>query len=284
MDLLERIIGEFQTGAPTITTDDALLALNLGLWEISEILFGLRDGTISVDDARRQLGPLIPGFPTGLTPTQEDILGADWDRASIERAIGQLWSHLGIDPLRSQVGPLGGVQFGAGPGYGLPGVLGQLGVGRPQLFRNSETGQVFLLQQGKLHAVTTPGLASASQLERMGITNPQDIISVTPEVLEQFGGISDPLYYGPDFNLQEMLPVAEGRWPTLAQPIVEPVTGLVLPAPRAVAGLLPQLPPTIRQLVYDAYQLAGYSPADVEAERMWFTPFGTATPGGVRLG
>lgn len=294
IDLLERIIAEW----PNLTSQDALLADQLGLYDLGAIILEFSNGTITQQEAANRLRELIPGFPQVPTEAQGEFADL-YDEASIAQAISQLWRHLELQTPWTEAGPLGGRQFqpGAPPAPGepvfdwqdrqtpLPEMLGRLGVNQ-SLFRNSETGQVYVMgEDDMLHAVGPMGYASAAELAEMGITDPSQIVSVPPSVLNLFGDIGQPIQTGaPGFNITQVLPELGGPYPSLASPLIEPVTGLALPQPRAIANLINRLDPVTRDLIYSAYELAGVPLAAFERERRFFTPMGTGQAGGVRLG
>lgn len=87
--------------------------------------------------------------------------------------------------------------------------------------------------------------------------------------------------------VRQALALGTGAFPLRAMPIIEPRTGMALPDPRTVVGLLNMLErfdPTTYNLLANAWEVAGYPIANIAAAQSFFTPTGTAVPGGVRFG
>jgi hypothetical protein len=247
---------------------------------IGEILQNFVAGTITQQQAQAQLANILPGFAT--PPTYTDV-------TTEQQALAGLYEHLGLSPLVGTVGALGSSLLGGIPG--LPGdtlgqtptgsalgaELGQLGV-QPRLARDASTGTVYVADEGgKWHQITDPGLASARELSYLHFS-PQDIVDMPSNYFSQ---TSDPWLLGQPGNLkrvQGLMARPQGSvYPSLATPIREPTSGMILPAVREVAAYLGQLKnaqPSVYDLVLKAYETAGIPQAAVEREMQFFTPTG----------
>jgi hypothetical protein len=285
---------------PTITQHDAnLMAIEadrLGLAEIKQILLTYANGHGTEEEkhaAFLQLMALLPGLRPDEIP-----VGADgkplYTPDAMRQAIQALWTELGISQIpTTETGALGSPQFTnptGDPNFAAD-TLRAFGIS-PRLFRMADTGQVFIIdEQGKAHAITSPGLVGGQELANVLKVDPSVIMEVTAEEFANFtSGISDPwpVVGGSDAgsNLRDRILPLLGQflvnpnepnrpYPLLAQTMVEPATGLMLPLPRMIAAILPRLNPATQQLIYQAYQAASiYDVASFERERLWFTPQG----------
>ncbi len=236
-------------------------------------------------DARegRLLGPVDVPAPT------------DFDPLTMERAIGRIFERVGLPPVRTQAGNTLFQQEGLPSSrvFGdvdrpLGDVFSQLGV-RPTLFRDPETGQVFGRdEQGIIHSLTgTGGLASILQLNKLagGAVEPGQIVELAPGQLAELGPMGESFMGKPE-GTELIRGFDEGLFPAPRAPIIEPVTGLALPTPEAGISLLRpgRLSDAERQLIFGqggAFELAGFSQAEIERRRRFFTPAGS---GGGRVG
>jgi hypothetical protein len=263
IDFLDDLVSRW----PNIGPLDAQEALWLGLTDLAQTILDFDAGVLTEAQAVQAfqgMGLGIQAPPTG-----------DFDVGTIRQAIETLWRHLGMDPMGG-LGTLGGTTIAQ------PELLGELGV-QQRLYRNAETGQVFLWREGELHAMTTPGFASAAQLRGLGV-QPQDVATVSPDFLTQLG-IGDPLYWGANSpTLGEMTAMPDVPFPLLASSLVEPNTGLALPLPRAIASLWGRLDPATQSVIMSAFGLAGVDEGSFQREMQFFTPTGTGQAGGVRFG
>lgn len=268
---------------PNVTIQDALLADQHRLPpEVGQAIRELVAGTITDQEAFARLQQFIPGLQQPTTPT--------FDVGSMRQAIAALWQHLGLRPFVTEEGALGspfavsdlpaGVLPSAFPGQAL-----EAGAIRPRLYRQRNTGQVFIMDdEGMLHAITSPGQSSVQELAEFGI-DPNDVLELPSGALgliPGLEGIGEDWLLGFGFGRQRVTELLQqpsaSPFPQLSQPLIEPVTGMMLPAVRMVAALLPRLQttnPALYDLILQAYEVAGFPLTAVAAEQRFFTPQGS---------
>ena len=159
-------------------------------------------------------------------------------------------------------------------GRNVADVYKRMGVA-PKLYRNADRGEVYVLVNGQLRQVSSEGLASGAELSALGLDQSQ-IVDMPWNQLSQIAPLGAPMQAGE--NMEQFLGAIQGSdqpFALMASPLIEPVTGAVLPAPRTIAAIINKLDPTVRELILTAYESAGLGRESLFRESNWFTPTGT---------
>jgi len=204
---------------------------------------------------------------------------AGYDPETLKPPLYSLYAGMGF-------GGIPGVRQMPGGGFGL--WPGQSGVGRlgyqPSLIHDIGTGKTYLRNaQGGLQ-----GFASPEDFARFGY-NYGDVFNVQSNELSQFGTPTGGVVTQRGTEPSNLDPYGRpSAFGPLSAPIIEPVTGAILPAPFRAAGVLHFLKltnPTFYNLAISAYGRAlsrpgddttriGYNQASVEAEMAAALPSG----------
>lgn len=215
----------------------------------------------------------------------------DTDTLNAIRSISPIFRSLGFDsvPL-SRPGPredrtaridlfsLGEGQNRAGPLTNTLSTLNRLGV-QPSLVRDAGSGRVFQLDNGVLKP-----FVSREQFLGGGFDFPS-VVNVDTASLQGLEGFNTGFGRGQTAadlagQRQDLVPETLGRGPQpLTQPLIDPLTGVVLPDPGLIASMFRFLDPTTQFLIRSIYQGAGSSTTDFERRRLFATPGGSAVQG-----
>ena len=203
-----------------------------------------------------------------------------FDPSTVQQALGPVYESLGFSkaPMftRTRRQPMG-LQVSGGLGS-----LERLGV-KPQLVSNAVTGAVYRVENGTLRPITGRGVFAGYGYQ------PQDVVRLSPQDLASLGDVGKPLPHTPGSVIEPGS--SQRRFPPSGSPqyITEgPVglRGLGIPAVRTIAALLrpgSNLSAQTRDVLMSALRLVGYTPEEIEAERAYFTPSGTARASGAAL-
>ncbi len=191
-----------------------------------------------------------------------------YDTSTLLPALAPLYSGLGFQSIPTPQRATAG--FGLGPSGGAA-AAERLGY-RPALIGNFRTGQAYYRNPitGQLQYVPS------DELFRQSGFRYEDVFQVEPNELGSFGAIGPALTAKP----QTPIPGQLSPFGPLSQPIIEPTTGAILPAPYRAAATLNYLRltnPAFYQLALSAYAhsigrvgdpnaLLGYNQQALEAE------------------
>lgn len=240
-------------------------------------LFGMAEGgAVGPGNHRVLVGEEGPEIVEGGSFRVLPLTGkgaAGYDTNSLLPALAPLYSGLGYSSV-----PRAGGMAGGHPGFAtdLGGNTGNLGF-NPRLLRDVGGGGIYYRGDAGLQHFKTP-----EQFQNAGF-NWGDVLNVTSNQLSSFGPMAGDFTGAP--GVTPGLPNAFGP---LSSPIIEPVTGAILPAPYRAAATLNHLRltnPQFYQLALSAYansmsrtgdpnSALGYSPESVEAEYMQALPTG----------
>lgn len=201
----------------------------------------------------QQLAPLYAGSVFGQVPT---LAGQGY-------ALGE---------------PTAAMSLGQAGGLSPMGMLSELGV-TPQLIRTGTAAgerHTYYIQNGKRFYI--PGGGDPDTLIELGL-DPSQVVEVTPAAINRFppGGT----FTGQGAQAPGAVQ-SQGGFGAMGVPIVEPVSGALLPAPHKIAGLWNQLSLAEQGNIVSAYSSAGISPQILQSIIQAATPMGVGT--GRRIG
>ena len=205
--------------------------------------------------------PLSGGMQAGGT-IEFPFQPIEFDKSSLFPALSPLLSGFGIRPFDVPKPTSPGINIGLrGTATSPSQALQQFGI-RPTLFR-LPNGSVFLRIGNEIRGVPNPEI-----LGQLGI-NMDDLVNVPhARNLQEFGTIGANIQPSEVRGILDAQATAQpgGAFTKFSQPIIEPTTGTLLPAPFTVAEELNRLRltnPTRFNLLLSAYTTAGVPAAAV---------------------
>lgn len=203
--------------------------------------------------------PLMGGAQEGIVPTAD----------SIRQALSRVYGSLGFSNLPTRQGDAAGA-YHLTEGLNAARRLGY----SPRLVGDVASGKVYYKnEQGQLQHIPNP-----ESFNQAGF-HWSDILNLAPGEISQLGPI------GAQFS---GVPAIEGRsrpFSTMAQPLIEPATGLALPDPAQIAAIWRFLDPETKRVLTSAYGTSGLNEASIASRTAFATPVGSATRfAGARFG